>query len=212
MLRVFSANLYNGNADSAALAGILERVDPDVVAAQELDPAAAAVIADRLPHGLVAPALDHSGMALASRIPMSVCRRSLPHRDALVAETDSLTIWCVHLANPVDTPPPVRIRRAQVQAIEEELIGSQGPTLLVGDLNATPIWPAYRRLTRHLDDGVAEWASRGGSRPHRTWGYRAWVPPFLRIDHALVRDLKVHESFTVRVPGSDHRALVVDVG
>jgi endonuclease/exonuclease/phosphatase (EEP) superfamily protein YafD len=212
MLRVLTVNLYNGAASAEALGRILDDVQPDVMAAQELDPGAARVISSRLPHGTVAPATDHSGIALASRTPLEVRRQHLPHRDALVGRTDSMTIWCVHLANPVDLPPRTRARRAQVREIGRHLNDSTGPLLLVGDLNATPVWPAYRRLTQHLDDGVAEWARRNGKRPSRTWSYRAWFPPVLRIDHALVRDLKVHDTFTVEVPGSDHQALVVDVG
>lgn len=210
MFRLLTANLYNGRADSAGLGRIIDEVQPDIVAAQELAPDTADVLSARFPYGLVSPAIDHSGMALVGTAPLSVRRQALPHRDALVAEGPA-TIWCVHLANPVGTPPPVRARRLQVEALEELLAGSSGPTLLVGDLNSTPIWPAFKRLRRHLEDGVAEWASRTGRRARATWGYRPWLPAMLRIDHALVRHLKVHDAFTVRVPGCDHRALVVDV-
>lgn len=210
MFRVLTVNLYNGRASSAGLARVLDDVQPDVMAAQELAPETAEVISDRFGHGMVAPAIDHTGMALVANHPLSVRRQPLPHRDALVAE-GPVTIWCVHLANPIDTPPPWRERRRQVSALEELVRTSPGPTLLLGDLNATSIWPAYRRLTRHLEDGVAEWAESNGGRARPTWGYKPWVPAMLRIDHALMRNLKVHDSFTVRVPGSDHRALVVDV-
>lgn len=210
MLRVLSANLYNGRADPASLARLLDEMRPDVVAAQELAPNAAEVIADRLPHGLVSPALDHTGSAIAARFPLEVRRIPLPHRGALVAQ-ESITIWCVHLANPVDAPPPLRKRRQQVLTLESKLRETTGPTLLVGDLNSTPVWPAYRRLTTLLDDGVAEWACRTGRRPRRTWGYRPWMPAMLRIDHALVRDVKVQNCQVRRITGADHRALIVDV-
>lgn len=210
MFRVLTANLYNGRADAAGLAAVLDRVRPDFMAAQELAPETADVIVDRFPHGMIAPAVDHSGMALVGHEPLSVRRQPLPHRDALVAEGPAI-MWCVHLANPVDAPPPGRERRRQVSALADLVEDSEGPALVVGDLNATPMWPAYRRLTRHLEDGVAEWARRNGRRPDRTWGYKPWMPALLRIDHALVRDLKVHDSFTVRIPGCDHRGLVVDV-
>lgn len=210
MFRVLTANLYNGRADPAGLARVLEELRPDFMAAQELAPDAAEVIADRFPHGMVAPAEDHTGMALVGHDPLPVRRQPLPHRDALVAENE-MTIWCVHLANPVDMPPPWTARRRQVEELVARVEESRGPTLLLGDLNSTPVWPAYRRLTRHLQDGVAEWARAAGRRPARTWGYRPWLPAFLRIDHALMRDLKVDGSFTVRIPGCDHRGLVVDV-
>lgn len=210
MLRVLTSNLYNGGADPSGYARLLERVDPDVVAAQELSADLAEVIGSRFDHGLLAPADDFKGMGLVSRHPIEVARVPLPHRDALVG-SNGITIWCVHLANPVDRPPPIRARRQQVRRITDEIAATDGPTLLVGDLNATPLWPAYRRLRTQLDDGVADWARRNGRRPSRTWGLRPWWPAVLRIDHALVRGLVVLNTFTVRVPGSDHRALVVDV-
>src|SRR5690606_39389020 len=210
MLRVLTANLYNGGADPSAFGQLLDRVDPDVVAAQELSSELADVIGARFDHGLLAPSDDYKGMGLVSRSPLAVERVSLPHRDAFVGPT-GVTVWCVHPANPTARSPAIRARRAQVRGIADRLASTSGPTLLVGDLNATPSWPAYRRLRQHLDDGVADWARRNGRRPNRTWGLRPWWPAVLRIDHALVRDLAVLDTFTIRVPGSDHRALVVDV-
>jgi endonuclease/exonuclease/phosphatase (EEP) superfamily protein YafD len=215
VLRILTANLYNGRARPAALAAVLDATDPDVVAAQELAPGSAEVLAERFPHGLIHPSLDHTGIALAASSPIAVTRRHLPHRDGMQGLLDLaggrvLELWSVHLANPVDSPPPIRARRAQVRALERAVAGT-GPLVVVGDFNATPIWPAYRRLTRGLTDGVAEWADASGRRPAPTWGYRAWLPAVLRIDHALMRGMRVAHASTVRVAGSDHRALVVDV-
>ena len=218
LLRIITANLYNGRADADALGEILDKTRPDVVAAQEMAPSAGAAIAARMPHGIVLPALDHTGAALAANQPIDVQRHSLPHRDALVGRLEHegrpLVIWSVHLANPIDIPPLTRKRRAQVLALEEALgrdLGPDGRIMLVGDLNATPLWPAYRRLRRLLSDGVAEWAARTKTRPERTWSYRPGGRPLLRIDHALTAGMTVHNAETVVVPGSDHRALLVDV-
>ena len=218
LLRILTANLYNGRADADALGEILDETRPDVVAAQEMAPSAAAAIAARMPHGIVLPALDHTGAALAATQPIDVQRHSLPHRDALVGrfehEGRPLVIWSVHLANPVDTPLPIRKRRAQVLALEGALANavlSGGRLVLVGDLNATPLWPAYRRLRHLLSDGVAEWSARTNTRPQGTWSYRPGGRPLLRIDHALTAGVTVHGAKTIVVPGSDHRALLVDV-
>src|SRR5690606_34156272 len=207
MFRLLTANLYTENPVPSEIGPILDRVQPDVVAVQELNPEAARAIAARLPHGRLEPSVDFKGMGLASRRPLEVERVALPHRDALVAAGD-VTIWCVHLANPVDRPPPWIARRRQVRLLTQRLAAQNGPVLLAGDLNATPAWPAYRRLREELDDGVALWAERLGNKPERTWNYRPGWRPLLRIDHVLVRDLKIHHSFTVEIPGSDHRAVV----
>lgn len=209
MFRLLTANLFAQNPVPAEIGSVLDRVEPDFFAVQELNSIAAEHIASRLPHGRLDPSDDFKGMGLAAREPLQVERFILPHRDALVAPGD-ITLWCVHLANPVDRRLPWWARRAQVRAIAREIADDRGALLLAGDLNATPLWPAYRRLTEHLDDGVAEWADRQGRQPERTWNYRPGWRPLLRIDHVLVRDLKVHKSFTVEIPGSDHRGVVVD--
>lgn len=210
MFRVLTANLFNGRAQTSGLDRILGEIEPDIVAGQEVGPNAAEVLGDRFPHGLIRPSLDYTGMALVARQPIEVRRQPLPHRDALVG-AGPVTVWSVHLANPVDMPPPWKARKEQVHALKAHVEASTGPLLLVGDLNSTPIWPAYRRLTESLRDGVADWAAAAGTRARATWGYQPWLPAMLRIDHALVRGVAVRNSFTVRVPGSDHRALVVDL-
>lgn len=213
MIRVMTANLYNGAADPDRLAGIIDTVSPDVLATQELAPNAAAVIGPRFPYGLVDPGTDCQGMGLVSRLPMVVRRQDLPGRDALWGEVEGpvpMRIWCVHLINPLGPPSAGWARRSQVRALRRHLDGNS-PTLVVGDLNATPLWPAYRRLTSDLIDGVAAWGRRTGRRPEATWRYKLWLPYLLRIDHALVSSLTVAAVRTVTVPGSDHRGLVVDV-
>lgn len=210
MFRVLTANLLNGRAHTASLDRVLNEVRPDVVAGQEVGPNAADVLGDRFPHGLIQPSLDYTGMALVGRDPIQVRRQGLPHRDALVG-AGPVTIWSVHLANPVDMPPPWKARKEQVHVLKTQLEASTGPLVLVGDLNSTPIWPAYRRLTENLRDGVADRAATTGTRPKATWGYQPWLPAMLRIDHALVRAVEVRNSFTVRIAGSDHRGLVVDL-
>lgn len=209
MTRVVTANLYNCHVDTDALGVLIDEEQPDFLALQELSPAAAEVIASRLPHGLLLPSEDTTGMGIAGLEPVAVRRHPLPYRDALVADA-GFDLWSVHLANPVDDPPPWRARRDQVRALVSALDTGR-PTLLVGDLNATPLWPAYRRLTERLDDGVAEWARREGVRPQRTWSYHGWTPPLLRIDHALVRGLRVLHARIRYLPGSDHRPLIVDL-
>jgi endonuclease/exonuclease/phosphatase family metal-dependent hydrolase len=74
-------------------------------------------------------------------------------------------------------------------------------------MNATPVWPAYRRLTSMLTDGIAE---AGASR--RTWGPFWWSPRMLRIDHVLVSSgVRVLDAHVRTVRGSDHSAVVVDI-
>lgn len=216
MLRILTANLLGDRSSPPALARLLDETSPDVVAVQELAPSNAAVIRSRYPTGVLRPALGTDGMGLVARRQIDIRRLPLPRRSALMGRVRltadrAIEVWVAHLANPMDMPPPIWVRRQQVRLLEEAIEKTRGPLVLVGDLNASPRWPAYRSLRTKLDDGVADWARRRGSRTPRTWSYRPGLPRLLRIDHALVRDLAVDNVRVMSLPGSDHRALLVDV-
>jgi endonuclease/exonuclease/phosphatase family metal-dependent hydrolase len=215
-----SANLRNGGADPGALADLVHRVAPHAVLVQELTPEQARALAAVMPAGELAPARDHQGMGIALRMPGTVRRLPLPGRDALLTELapDGLPrveLVNVHLIAPHVLPlwRTLTTRRGQVRGLLRHL--GQGPRrarVLMGDLNATPVWPAYRRLVPRLTDAAVAAARGNGHRPQRTWGPWPGAPGLFRIDHALVSGLTVLALQVLDLPGSDHRAVVVDVG
>jgi vancomycin resistance protein VanJ len=219
-LRILSANLANGRADPEAFAALVEALAPDVVAVQEVHPAQADALARVMPFGKLDPAYDHKGMGIALREPGTVRPLALPYRGAFVAELpgpdgdEPIEVVNLHLAAP-HVPPMLarfRDRRGQVR----EMLGYLDATprrwrVLTGDLNATPAWPAYRRLRSRFDDAAIEAARRVGRRPARTWGPWPGSARLLRIDHVLVRGLVARETWVLPVDGSDHSALVADL-
>lgn len=216
-LRVMSANLFNGRTRPDALAATLDEVRPDVVACQELAPNAAEVIAGRYPHGLLEPRTDYWGGGIAARREVTIERVPLTARDGWSAALDPETwpeidrpmaVTSFHFTNPVVRPVRNSLaeRRGQVRDALTHLSANDVPHLVVGDFNSTPLWPAYRRITEHIDDGVAATGRR-----RRTWGPWWWFPRLLRIDHAFVRDVRIESTQLIRIKGMDHSALVVDV-
>ncbi len=222
-LRIFTANLWNGKADPAALAGLLEETMPDVVAVQELSPNAAAVIENALPYGRLDPADDTMGMGIALRYPAPVEHLPLALRNARIARLDpadwpelttEVEVINTHLGNPILFPPTrsFRWRRQQVVELTDYQRRTPSPhRVLVGDLNSTPLWPAYRRLTEHLSDAAVQLSSNNGHKPGRTWAPRGATRPLLRIDHVLVNGLKPLSLRVLEVPGSDHSGVLVDL-
>lgn len=218
-----SANLWNGAADPGAFAALVEDLSPDVVAVQELTGAQAHALRRAMPHGLFEPHEGFFGMGIGLRQPAFVWRLPSPYRDPRVAEitvanshggTERVEIINVHVQAP-HSPPSwncFQNRRGQLRALEGYLDAYPGRRrVIVGDYNSTPLWPWYRRLrTRFVDAAVAA-AAQNSHEPQATWGPWPWSPRVLRIDHALVAGLTVHEFRVVPVRGSDHSAIVVDL-
>ena len=117
--------------------------------------------------------LDFEGRALVSVRPMQTEPFDLAfrggYRGSLELEGSPIDVLSVHLANPLDGLTGIRARRAQLDGLEPQ-IATMRRGVLVGDMNATPSWPAYRRLASRLTDGVADWADRQGVRRPRDLG------------------------------------------
>lgn len=222
-IRVLTANLWNGGADPDGFADLVQELEADVVCVQELTPEQAEALGRVLPYGCLEPDRNSDGQGIALRRPAELRRLELARRDAHVAMLDPalwpglpapLEVIAVHVMGP-HVPPWIanwRARRGQLLGLLRYLDeATPQARALVGDLNATPLWPVYRRLAGRLQDGPREVARRRGARPPRTWGPRPGTPRLLRIDHALVDRVHVEEAQVVTIPGSDHSALVVDL-
>lgn len=219
--RLVTANLWNGRADPDAFADLVQALEADVVAVQELSARQAERLARVLPHGRLDPRPDFRGMGIALRHPGVVRRLALPFRDACIADlqlpgdgVDPIEIINVHIVAP-HVPPPwrtFRVRQGQLAALERHLGASPARRrTLVGDLNATPGWPLYQRLAARLSDAAVEAARLNSHRPQETWGPWPGAPRLLRIDHVLTQGLAVHQVRVVPIPRGDHSAVVVDL-
>lgn len=218
-----SANLWNGAADPAAFAELVARLGADAVATQEMTGAQAEALGRALPHGKLEPAEDFKGMGIALREPARVHRVALPYRDARVADIRwllptggylELELLNVHIHAPHNSPAwrSIARRRGQLRGLVRHIEAApQRRRVLVGDLNATPLWPMYRRLTAHLTDAAVAAAQRRGVAPRPTWGPWPSAPRLLRIDHALVHGVAVEDFHVVELIGGDHSAIVVDL-
>ncbi len=222
-VRLMTANLLKGGATAESLYDVLTEIKPDILAVQELTAAVAPVLRDEFPHHQLTIDPEGAGVGMAASRPVSWEELPMPHRSGMVATlqpgdwpefTGPVEIIAVHLTNPIGGLPwtTTRARRAQVEAIERRMATSAvARRVLCGDLNATPMWPAYRRLRRHSQDGIGEAEAHQGRRPARTWAPLRKGPRLLRIDHVLVSGLQVIAAETVRLDGSDHLAVVVDL-
>lgn len=214
-LRVAAVNLLYRNTRIDAVAAELATLDADVLALSEYtaDHRAglmAAGLAETYPYRLELPHSGPIGIAVWSRFPISddvppdTYTESI---DATIHGPDGpIRLVAVHLESPVSNAALWRREHALV----EELIATiDGPTLIAGDFNSSYWHPPFRRL---LDAGVTDAHIALGAGLSASWPAHVVVPPFVRLDHALVGGgLVATDVDDVDAAGSDHRGVIVTV-
>ncbi|GAA1484656.1 endonuclease/exonuclease/phosphatase family protein [Brachybacterium fresconis] len=220
-LTVLSLNLQYGRADVEEIAQLITP-DVDALAFQEYTPSfeqelTAAGLLEEFPHQVGTSETSASGSMVLSRTPVELAARAESTRfENLIATTtidgELWHIGVIHSAPPqmgadAWTEDAAAIDRLAEPFHEENL-------LLVGDFNAIAQHHTMRELTADsaLDDLARPSAGTGGPQWHPTWPTGTWIPPFARIDHALVGagvlgGAPQYET----VDGSDHTALIVEV-
>lgn len=222
--------------DVDRVAAVIARERPDLVALQELDVGRlrsggvdqARAIAARLGmnshfNAAFRVAEEEYGDALLSALPMRLVRAGPLPKPAGVPRLERRgAVWTalqlpgggeLHAVNTHLGLVPLE-QRGQVDALlGPEWTGSaefvRGPSILLGDFNATSRYAAYRRFAAALRDLQREFRAE----PVRTFPARL---PMLRIDHVFatgpVRPLEcwVPNTATARL-ASDHLPLVMDL-
>jgi endonuclease/exonuclease/phosphatase (EEP) superfamily protein YafD len=219
-LVVLQANLRVGSADPAALVGIVRSRQVELLATEELtdqaqDGLVAAGLPELLPYRYTAPLLEGGGgLGIWSRYPLST-GRNLPHFElgvltARVAVPGRpITFVAAHLLPPY--PYPARKWRSEIARLRWTLAGLRGdqPVVVAGDFNATTDHAQFRQLLGH---GYRDAAGQAGAGYLPTYPTDRWYGPVIGIDHVLLRHATAADARTLDLPGSDHRALVVNLG
>ncbi len=216
-LKLLQVNVLKLNTDTNHLRRIIEEEQPDIIAASEVTPAFAAMLAGfeaLYPYRLVEPEEKSSfGMALLSRLPFSQIESVSfdgPKNRAMVARVrldgHDIDIISIH-----PTTPNVKMasRDAEFDNIAKRVGANSTNLVLLGDFNATPYCPAYKKLTRALKlKNAREGLGIMGSFPQ-------YLPtPFLKlpIDHVLLgTNLRALTCRLGSVTGSDHLPLLVTI-
>lgn len=215
-VRLVAFNLYIGNDDMAAVAAYLESLRPDVVVLEEISPANADRLHERLPalpHAYLEANEGIGGVVILSRWPLREPRMLRHEGRPLVARVEvdlgdrRLTVFGAHLHWPL-VPAAARIRNQQLAALGPELARCAGACVIVGDFNTTP-WSSHLRDLRAAS-GFRDCARGRGWLP--TWRSGLPAPLRIRIDHCLVggpvtvSNVQVGDSV-----GSDHFATINDL-
>jgi endonuclease/exonuclease/phosphatase (EEP) superfamily protein YafD len=220
-IRVATVSLRKGLVPPRPVVELVRRLDVDVLSVQELTPRAeralrAAGLAAALPWAHVVPArpgnIPAASGAVWTRLPAQAAGAApgtfeQPTVLLAVPGTRAVEVTAVHTA-----PPSTSLRSVRNWAADLAVLPAPDHDVLrvlAGDFNASPDHAALRAVLRRGWADAARLAGRG-----RAWTWRPLRSPWprLTIDHVLVDPrISVASVQVVRVRGSDHRALVVDL-
>ena len=207
-LEIISLNVLADNTDTDRTIAYLRHRGADVVVLLEVSRTWADAL-DELdalyPHRVVEPRDDKFGIAVLSQWPLEEPRVITPADGppAVVTVLRREASACLLVA--VHPPAPVSAdwsawRDTQLAAFGQLVAVADRPTILAGDLNATPWCFGFRRLvaTSGLRDSAV------GRGIQATWNAHRPVPR-IPIDHVLVSpDILVLSREVGRDVGSDH--------
>lgn len=225
---IVHSNAYFRTVEPVAAADALLAEYADVMAVTEQSPQLEAALAargvdERYPFRVGSSSEARNGVALYSRFPLvEASVRDIGGQPGIDATIDTnstgtndgtndgtgdgiVRVLVVHPLPGMDRAALGELRRG-LALIDAAGRSDTVPTVIVGDFNASRWHPGFRQLLRHWTD-AHELLGHGLS---ASWPAHWFLPPFVRLDHALMDDgvtaLAVHD---VDVPGSDHRGFTV---
>jgi hypothetical protein len=220
-LRIATVSLRKGLAHPRPVVDLVRRLDVDVLSVQELTPRAETGLCDAglgalLPWAHVIPARPGSvasaSGAVWSRLPVEKFGAvpggfEQPTVRLAVAGAMDVELTAVHTMPPAKSPRWVRSWTRDLADLPAPAPGVL--RVLAGDFNATLDHAAFRAVLR---TGWADAAQRAGRGLAWTWRPLRLPWPRLALDHVLIDPrITVVAVDLVHIPGSDHRALVVDL-
>jgi endonuclease/exonuclease/phosphatase (EEP) superfamily protein YafD len=220
-LTVMALNVYKGRADLDAVARLVRAERVDVLVLSEVRPAAWARIEAHpvgrlLPNAVPRRPSSAESTVILSREPLvaRATSRAVPdearprHPVATVLGHGRPVVAVgVHPSHPASAATVTRWR-ATLRGLTVWAASTRGPLVVAGDFNASVDHPGMRAL---LGTGLRDAHEVTGAGRPPTWPYGKDYPAFVHIDHVLVRGLGVVSADDVRIPGSDHDAVVADL-
>ncbi len=235
-LRLATYNLRAHTTGLDGLVAVIQQLDSDVVALQEVSREAAQRLAvdlrEAYPHQLIAVRdSPYYGTGLISRLPLLNDQiypfepnRLRLQRAQIEWRGRTITLFNFH-AQPVAEswqPPDINVRRDQIIYLLAEAGQIREPHILIGDFNFNEFSEDYARVTANYIDvfatvgvGLGLTGPHWGNLEHAPFGVtiNALLPAYQRFDYAFhdpqLRSVKA--AVWLDYGGSDHKPLVIEV-
>ena len=242
-IRVATYNIHscvdqNRKPNCDRFAGIIEALQVDIVALQEVDARnidgesrnQAAILAHQLQMNYIFFPAENTGLrafglAVLSRFPFTDSHGGLlpqlyprlkPRKRAVILANLQAPSGPLHIFNAHLSLFKLERRRQLKTLLGRDWLGSVPagePVIVCGDMNAGPLSKTYRTLSRHLVDVQKEMKGLDGAACQPTFHSRS---PLFRIDHIFVSphfqvlNVDVMKSPDIRT-ASDHLPLTADL-
>lgn len=225
-VRVFHANVLYTREEYETTLALIRQQKPNLYVLQEMTPQSIRLVTSRLhsefPYWFACWSKGPCWTLVGSRTPIRV-DRALARKWRIIAlktqvRGQDMSLITVHPRTPL-LPSWFRERNAQLAYAAKATRQSPGPTVLIGDFNISVFSPIYEDLFGPSESAYPAFpTSRTDylrAARHRltqpTWP-RFFTPLMIPIDHAFANSGFPHLFLqTLAHPGSDHRAIVVDL-
>ncbi|MBC8097513.1 MAG: endonuclease/exonuclease/phosphatase family protein [Akkermansiaceae bacterium] len=215
-LRLVAVNVHTANLRTELVLDFLQKTDADVVLLMEVNQRwmdALSSLSNRYPEIIAEARSDNFGIAMLNRVAATnsaviyLGEAEVPSiRTTLLINGQTVTLLGTHPLPP-GSAEYASLRNDQLRQITAAVRESSAPTILLGDLNATPWSPYFQELLRA--SGLRNTSQGRGL-------YGSWPAglPVGRIplDHCLVSpSIHVVDKHLGPQVGSDHLPVVVDL-
>lgn len=215
--RLFVANVYRDNDRFDEVLARIDELRPEVIVLVEFSAEhraqfEASPLNDRYPARAMSNDGDYTvGVFAQSGTRRTMINRSdeLPALDIDIANS-TITVVGVHVTAPKNAELADQWRRGfeGLQRVD----GSRN-VVLAGDFNATRWHGPYRELVDNGWTDVHDAAGDGLSSSWQPSQLRRLLGPIMRLDHVLTGGrVTAGPPVDVRLPGSDHAGIVIDIG
>ncbi|MFD2573766.1 endonuclease/exonuclease/phosphatase family protein [Spirosoma soli] len=219
-IRVLHANVLYTRDEYDTTIALIRQQHPNLYVLQEMTPQSIRLVTSELhnefPHWFACWSKGPCWVLVGSRTPFKV-DQGLARKWRVVSlktrvKDQDVALVTVHPRTPI-LPSWFRERNAQLAHVANATRQSPLPTVLIGDFNISVFSPIYKDIFETNDnEQKASLKSARSVLTQPTWP--RFIPPMMiPIDHAFVNSGFYTQSFqTLEHPGSDHKAVVVDLG
>lgn len=214
---VLSTNIQFGQGSAEDVVAAVRAHHADVAVVLEIDEPAAlrlrnAGLERELPYSAGSPNTGASGSVIRSRWPVTLLDAGVGETGSVLALDQpvarvempgkSFTIKAVHPLPPVGYAGRWR-ESLRLTTTWKDAEPPGTPLVLAGDFNGSEAHPAYREISA----GMTDTHRAAGAGWVRTWPQGRRMPPFVQLDHVLVRGFDVVDAGTTAIGNTDHAAV-----